>query len=452
MRIVFFDHPGTNSRQVLLDMARGFERAGCDVLHLELEPIAKVYSAAGQSRLAVVQRMTSLIGDFLRVNRVDFSVGMWANALGVVSQGMRDGEVMSFFEALGQKHLMFWLDAPHWAGGGGMTNLYGSPLLRGDAIRHYVNNTGIAREMMEVLGFGPTLGRGYGIDETVFRPVRGERVEFDVVFGTGPGDPKPSELMLRELDSDEPDVEAMRRERAVSARRKLEELAATFDAIVRGEMMELLSGLLDRRLESAGTPMLDDLEALERDGLGRAGAALRQNPAEFVRACTLVRGIEAWRRAFTLCYLSRRLTCGVFGAADFGLWPCEATLLGNLDYGDMSRAYARGRVGLNVMRWQDDVGLNVKPYEITASGSALLCERREGLSEAFEVGREVEAFGTPNEAVEKARALIEDDARREAMAEAGLARTLRDHTWTRVAEDLVEFMTASSASAMRAAA
>lgn len=435
MRIVFFTHPGTNSRDIFLDMARGFERGGHDVLRLEIEPIANVYKAAGASRVPVIRQMTGMIAKFMDVNRVDFSVGMWANALGVLSQGVRNGQPRSFFDVIERPHLMFWLDAPHWASGGSLAELCRSPLLSGRYVRHYVNNPGISREMTEVLGFGPTIGRGYGIDEDVFRPHRDEEERFDIVFGTGPGDAKPSALMLRELESDEPDVQAMREERAVGSLSKLRELAQTLDAA--DAMMELFEGLVRLRLARPGTPMLEDLERLEREGMGEAGRKLRELPSVFVRAFSLVRGIESWRRAFTITYLSKRLKCAVFGQAEFGEWPCEARLLGNLAYGDMAWAYSSGRIGLNAMRWQDDVGLNLKPYEITASGAALLCDRRVGLDEAFEDGVEVESFAGPAEALAKARGLLGDTARRRAMAEAGRERTLRDHTWAQVSRELV---------------
>jgi hypothetical protein len=357
---------------------------------------------------------------------------------------VRNGKPTSFFDLIEQPHLMFWLDAPHWASGGAMAELFGSPLLAGGFVRHYVNNSGVAREMTDVLGFGPTIGRGYGINEEVFSPCLDEAEQFDLVFATGPGDAKPSALMLRELDSSEPDVQAMREERAVGARRKLTDLAQTFAAGEVDAMIALFEGLLDLRLRNPGTPMLDDLATLERSGHGLAGDRLRHQPRAFVRAFTLVRGIEAWRRAFTISYLSRRLKCAVFGAANYGDWPCEATLLGDLKYTDMSRAYARGRIGLNAMRWQDDVGLNLKPYEITASGTALLCDRREGLGSAFEIGRECEAFSSPAEALEKARGLLSDPAGRRAMAEAGRARTLRDHTWTSVASELCTWLMANT--------
>ncbi|RMH11247.1 MAG: glycosyltransferase family 1 protein [Planctomycetota bacterium] len=439
MRVLFFTHPGTNSRDILLDMALGFEKAGHEVIQWELEPWANLFKSAGPAQKQVVAQATAMFSRFIEANRIDLSIGMWANALGSLAHGFRDGQPVSFFELTGHPHLMFWLDAPHWAGGGSMQELFGSPLLRTERIRHYVNNAGIAREMMEVLGFGATIGRRYGINEDVFRPYPEQARKYDIVFGLGPGDGKPSELMLRELESDDPDVDAIRAERADSVRPKLVDCAQSFAGEHVGAMIELFLALLDRRLGPPGRPMLDDLAALESSGHAEAGRVLRANPKALVRAFSLLRSIDAWRRAFTITHLSQRLNCAVFGSASLEHWPCRATMLGDLQYQDMARAYSSGLIGLNAMRWQDDIGLNLKPYEITASGACLLCDGRVGFEEAFEPGVEAECFQSPGEALQKARSLVGDPDRARQMADAGRARTLRDHTWSAAADELIEF-------------
>lgn len=451
MRVLFFTHSGTNSRDILLDMAHGFEKAGHEVIRWELEPWLGLYKAGGDQQRAVIQQATSMLARFIDTNRIDFSVGMWANALGSLAHAFRDGHPVSFFEAVHHPHLMFWLDAPHWAAGGGMQEIFHSPLLRTQRIRHYVNNAGIAREMMELLGFGRTLGRRYGINEDVFCPCPDEPRRFDIVFGMGPGDGKPSERMLRELESDDPDVDAIRRDQAQRIGAKLDELATTLAPHQREPMVELFRALLERRLASCGSPVLDDLEALEAAGHAEAGAALRANPKALVRVFAHLRLIDAWRRAFTITYLSQHLRCGVFGSPSLEHWPCRATMLGDLKYADMPRAYSSGLIGLNAMRWQDDIGLNLKPYEITASGACLLCDRRAGFDDDFREGVEALSYATPGEALRLARALIDDPARAARIAEAGRARTLRDHTWTVAADELSEFVMADQPAMSRAA-
>lgn len=451
MRILFFTHPGTNSRDILLDMAAGFEQAGHDVLRWELEPWLGLYKSGGDQHRAVIQQATSLLARFVQVNRIELSIGMWANALSSLAATFRDGQPTSFFEVIRHRHLMFWLDAPHWASGGGMQELFGSPLLQTDYIRHYVNNPGIAREMTDLLGFGQTIGRGYGVNERVFRPYPDETKRFDVVFGAGPGDPKPTEMMLRELESDDPDVDAIRSERGQRVLAKLDAIAESFDPTEREAVAELLRALLNRRLATTGVPMLDDMEALERFGHGAGGAALRAKPRFLIAAFTHLRSIDAWRRSFTISYLSKHLNCAVFGSFNVDDWPCRATMLGELKYADMARAYSSAHIGLNAMRWQDDIGLNLKPYEIAASGACLLCDARVGFADAFLDGIEAEGFATPGEALRKSRALLENPGRMRSMAEAGRMRTLSDHTWAAVSRELVSFATETSTPARAAA-
>jgi len=438
MRILFFTHAGTNSRDIMLDMATGFERAGHDVLRWELEPMTRVYQAGGAARSPVIQSMTSMLADFIKNNGVDLSVGMWANALGSLAHGRKDGHLCSFFDMIENPHLMYWLDAPHWACGGELGELFNSPVIQGSFVRNVVNNEGIAREMTEVLGFSSAIGHRYGINEQVFRPYDQFEPEYDLVFGSGPGDGKPSPVMLKELQSDEPDVDAIRRDRAETTRPKLDEHAKSFGPDANA-MTALFRALLERRLTQTGVPLLTDLAALSKAGHDHAAGVLQKNPKGFVRTGALLRSMDAWRRAFTITHLSQRMNCAIFGSASLDHWPCEAKMLGDLSYADMPKAYARGKIGLNAMRWQDDIGLNLKPYEITASGACLLCDRRVGFDDVFEHGVEAAGFTSPGQALSLANKLLQDDRSRTDMAQAGLARTMRDHTWQAIANNLVDY-------------
>jgi len=88
------------------------------------------------------------------------------------------------------------------------------------------------------------------------------------------------------------------------------------------------------------------------------------------------------------------------------------------------------------MRWQDDIGLNIKAAEITASGTACLCARRVGLDELWGP-EEIASFDGPGEAAERASELLSNPSALETLAEAGRERTLRDHTWANRAASIV---------------
>ncbi|MBX3099072.1 MAG: glycosyltransferase [Salinibacterium sp.] len=85
-----------------------------------------------------------------------------------------------------------------------------------------------------------------------------------------------------------------------------------------------------------------------------------------------------------------------------------------------------------------DYAVNMRMYESTGSGAALVTEVKSNLAELFEPGTEVLAYSNVEEAADLAAALLADPARLDAVAAAGQARTLRDHSYARRAEQLVE--------------
>jgi spore maturation protein CgeB len=185
--------------------------------------------------------------------------------------------------------------------------------------------------------------------------------------------------------------------------------------------------------------MLDRLARFRADAtLDPAIDHLLSTPTLFIDATMRTRAVERAERAFTISWLSRRFSCATFGPADFSAWACRARAFGPVAYEDQPRLYSRGRFGLNVMRWQDDAGLNLKCYEITASGAACLLARRPGLEELFDPHSEVAAFDSPRHAATLARELLDSPRRLQALAESGRARTLRDHTWTSWARAVAE--------------
>lgn len=205
-------------------------------------------------------------------------------------------------------------------------------------------------------------------------------------------------------------------------------------------MRELFAGLIEGQLRNRHEPMLDRLRRLGASGHADAAHRLMADSRLFVAATMQVRTVERFERAFTLSYLSRRFRVGLMGGGDYSAWHAPIVRIGSVPHEEPCRVYGRGAVGLNVMRWQDDYGLNLKPFEITASGAACLVSRRGGLSELFEDGREVIAFDSPGHASVLLRDLLESPERLATIAAAGYERTQRDHTWSRWASDLIPLL------------
>lgn len=105
---------------------------------------------------------------------------------------------------------------------------------------------------------------------------------------------------------------------------------------------------------------------------------------------------------------------------------------------DMYRALARSRVTLNRhINVAENYANNMRLYEATGVGALLITDRKDNLGELFEVGKEVVAYSSPEEAAELIRYYIAHPDEAGEIARAGQARTLRDHTYLRRMEELV---------------
>lgn len=97
---------------------------------------------------------------------------------------------------------------------------------------------------------------------------------------------------------------------------------------------------------------------------------------------------------------------------------------------EMFRVLAQARISVN--RHIDvagDYANNMRLYEATGVGSLLLTDAKSNLGELFEVGREVVAYTGEGELVEAIEHHLAHEDERAAIAAAGQARTLRDHTY-----------------------
>jgi len=79
---------------------------------------------------------------------------------------------------------------------------------------------------------------------------------------------------------------------------------------------------------------------------------------------------------------------------------------------------------------------NCRLFEATGVGTCLLTDWKTNLAELFEPDVEVVAYRSAEECIEKARWLLDHRAEREAIAKAGQARTLREHTFAHRAQEL----------------
>jgi spore maturation protein CgeB len=70
---------------------------------------------------------------------------------------------------------------------------------------------------------------------------------------------------------------------------------------------------------------------------------------------------------------------------------------------------------------------NFRLFEATGAGACLVTDWQKDLNDYFDVDREVVAFHSFDECVEKVRYLLDHESERAAIAKRGQERTLRDH-------------------------
>jgi len=80
---------------------------------------------------------------------------------------------------------------------------------------------------------------------------------------------------------------------------------------------------------------------------------------------------------------------------------------------------------------------NMRLFEATGVGTLLLTDWKENLGEMFAPGKEVVTYRTPEECAELIRYYLAHDAERQAIARAGQARTLREHTYEQRTKELI---------------
>jgi spore maturation protein CgeB len=103
---------------------------------------------------------------------------------------------------------------------------------------------------------------------------------------------------------------------------------------------------------------------------------------------------------------------------------------------EMYRALAAAKIALNRhIDVAEGHANNMRLYEATGMGAALLTERAANLVELFEPDREVATYDNADQLLTQIDLLLADEDRRRDIARAGHRRTLREHTWAnRIAE------------------
>jgi spore maturation protein CgeB len=163
-----------------------------------------------------------------------------------------------------------------------------------------------------------------------------------------------------------------------------------------------------------------------------------ENSYETVFVGSLKR-FRRWRSNHVIEHAARSVpvTFWGYGASQ---WPRSSPIrqnyMGNAWGMDMFRVLRSAKVALN--RHGDTAGdyaCNMRLYEATGVGALLLTDSKLNLGELFSVGTEIVSYEDEHDLVRKVRHFTAHEEERRAIAAAGQARTLREHTYdTRMSE------------------
>lgn len=102
---------------------------------------------------------------------------------------------------------------------------------------------------------------------------------------------------------------------------------------------------------------------------------------------------------------------------------------------DLYRIFQESRVVLNVHSpWAEGFANNLRLFEATGVGTCMVTDRKHNLPDFFEENVEVMAYDTPQECIAVIQDLLCNAPKRETIAKAGQARTLKQHTYAALAE------------------
>lgn len=106
----------------------------------------------------------------------------------------------------------------------------------------------------------------------------------------------------------------------------------------------------------------------------------------------------------------------------------------------MYRVLAESIATLNHHGIAGDYANNLRLFEATGVGTALVTDSKKNLSELFDVGVEVLSFESVNECADRLNQLLADPKLAEEIGAAGQRRTLAEHTWKRRTDDLLSIL------------
>ena len=131
------------------------------------------------------------------------------------------------------------------------------------------------------------------------------------------------------------------------------------------------------------------------------------------------------------------------GGRDFQGDTGRARLVGDVPFNAFARAISAARVNVNLTRRPHATvpgSSSARPFELAASGAAIVSNPYEGIDRWFEPGDELVVVKTADEALSTYRELVADPGQAEAMGRQARERVLDEHTYAHRARRLLELV------------
>lgn len=107
---------------------------------------------------------------------------------------------------------------------------------------------------------------------------------------------------------------------------------------------------------------------------------------------------------------------------------------------EMYEIIARSRITLNHHGEILPYANNLRLYESTGLGTLLLTDNLPGLSDKFEIGKEILAYSNADEGINYIKAYLKDDKQRELISLNGQRRTKTSHDYLNIIQELTEIV------------
>ena len=118
---------------------------------------------------------------------------------------------------------------------------------------------------------------------------------------------------------------------------------------------------------------------------------------------------------------------------------------GVVDAAEIPQIYQTSRISLNFSGSGQNPGdlmhqrqIKARTFEVPGAGGFLLTEVAPGLERYFALGREIATFDSPAELAEKVRYFLDRPAERDAIARAGHARVIAEHTYEQRISEILQ--------------